>query len=154
MTIYAFLTVVKCSNSWIEFPFTAGTKSVCIVAQDMNQADADKYCKSGGMKLLQIDSAATQTSIIALLNTNFQGQQYYFRVDGLRDESGDNQWYYYNNGKAPAFVGLDWYVSYDTLLGRSSLAVTNSAYPMNKLIPSYKIDGVDPVAIYPCICEF
>lgn len=124
----------------------------------MTQPEADAYCKAlGGNGLLfQIDSDDTQDSIFSILDVSLgqQGYQYAFRVDGLRD-TADNQWYYYDFGKAPAFAGLKWYMTSDTLVGFDSLVITNMAWPAAKVVQSPAVDGVqnelDKVLV---LCQF
>lgn len=105
-------------------------KTACLITGTYTQADADSYCRSNNMVLFQIDSDNTQTQLFSFLETNLAGSNFVFRVDGLRDEVGDNNWYYYSYGKAPAFSGLQWILSSDTKQGLNSLIVTNMARQM------------------------
>lgn len=105
------------------------------------------------MKLFVIDTASTQSALFTYLEPKYPEFDVYFRVDGIRDET-DGNWYYYSYGKSSAFTGLDWLMTVDTLTGWNTLVVTNMAYPMDKIIPTYKVDGLDPTMLFPFICEY
>lgn len=134
---------------------TAGNylKTACFVFSLFNQADADAYCKAEGMKLFQIDSLAVQTSLFAFLEPQLEGYDVMFRVDGIRDPS-DDSWYYYNNGKAPAFNGLDWLQGPDVLAGFDTMMITNMQYPQSKLIQTFKVDGIPASLAINVLCEY
>lgn len=119
------------------------------------QAEADAYCKADRMVLFQIDSATTQSAIFQVLNDLLTsgGWDYAFRVDGLRDLT-DKNWYYYSYGKAPAFAGLKWYQTSDTIDTHDSLVITNMAYPSTKIIQSEAVDGVPMGDKLNVLCEW
>lgn len=130
---------------------------MCLVFDQKDQAGAAAGCKAGYMYLFQIDSDIVQTTLFAFLDQALSagGYNFMFRVDGVRDAT-DKNWYYYSKGtKTPAFAGLKWYISSDTLDGFDSLVVTNLAYPVQKAIAKTAADGVqsnDPSPLY--ICEY
>jgi hypothetical protein len=136
-------------------------KNVCMMTTSMTQPEADAACKAGStagkqMLLFQIDSDDTQNSIFAVLDTNLgkNGYNYAFRVDGLRD-TADGNWYYYDFGQAPAFAGLKWYFTSDTLTGYDSLVITNMAWPANKLVQSPAVDGIqNELDLVPVLCQY
>lgn len=130
---------------------------MCMVFDQKDQAGADAACKAGYMYLFQIDSDAVQTELFSLLDQILSagGLNFMFRVDGVRDTT-DKKWYYYSKGtKTPAFAGIKWYVSSDTLDGFDSMVVTNLAYPVQKAIANTAVDAVqnnDPTPLY--LCEY
>lgn len=130
-------------------------KTACvIISPELNQSDANNYCISQGMKLFVIDTAATQKILQNALLQVLSGP-WVLRIEGLRDEKGDNKWYYSSPvGKTPAFAGLDWITSADTLTGLNTLVITNMAYPMMKYLPYLKIDGLSPTDLFNTICEY
>jgi hypothetical protein len=100
-----------------------------------NHADASAGCTAGYMYLFQIDSAEVHTFILMIIEQIFSANGFpaMFRVDGVRDTS-DNKWYYYSKGsKTPAYAGLKWLVSSDTLTGSDTMIATNMAYPVIKV---------------------
>lgn len=105
------------------------------------------------MKLFVIDSANTQTALFKYLFPTYSSVDTIFRVDGTRDET-DGNWYYYSYGKTSAFAGLDWLLTPDTYTGWTTMVVTNLAYPMEKVIPTFKVDGLDVNLLLPFICEY
>lgn len=129
-------------------------KTACFIQLVGNQVDANNYCIGNGMKLFVVNSAAIQTAVFAALLAGFGPNPVVLRADGLRDEAGDNKWYFYANGKTPAFTGLSWLTSNDTLPGLNSLVITNMAYPMQKYNPTFKIDGLDSVTAFNVLCEY
>lgn len=131
-------------------------KNACFVFIEMTQSQAEAYCKAGGMTLFQIDSAETQAALFKYLQEQLPTTPAVFRVDGLRDEP-DGEWFYYANGKEPAFDGLDWLdpvTKEDTLDGQNSLVVENMAYPMQKYSMTFKVDGLEPSIPFLVICQF
>ena len=135
---------------------TGGTyiKTACVVTIDYGYADAFAYCVANSMKLFIIDSTAVQDALIAMLQISYAYSNGAYRVDGLRDETGDNNWYTYGNGKTPAFSGMKWYDTSDTYTGYSSLMVTSMAYPMSKVISTYLVDGITLTTPFSFICEY
>jgi len=155
---------MKCTdkNTQAAIPIQDSTgkllKNVCLVFDPpQDQPGADAGCKAGYMYLLQIDSADLQTMLFAILDQALgaSGVPFAFRVDGLRD-STDKKWYYYSKGaKVPAFAGLKWYMTSDTLDGSDSLILTNLAYPVQKGLMTSAIDGIplsENSVMY--ICEY
>lgn len=106
------------------------------------------------MKLFVIESAEWQAGLFSILNEVAQDTAVVLRVDGLKDESGDNNWYYYSNGKQPAFDGLDWLTTSETMAGYDSLTVTNMAFPMEEVLPQFKVDGLPSDYLFYVVCEF
>lgn len=155
------ISAEKCpsTDTQVPFPLTdaSGTtiKNLCIVLLGMTQSDANTYCTAGYMVLFQINNAATQTALFTFLDQIFSasGYSFAFRVDGLRDTT-DKNWYYFSYGKAPAFSGLSWYMGSDTLDGLNSLVATNMAYPVQKALPSTLADGVSSSETLPVLCEY
>lgn len=140
----------------MQYPLTVGgaySKTACFVFDTYNQADADAYCKADGMVLLDIDSLEIQSELFAFLEPQMTGYQVAFRVDGIR-ESDVGNWYYYSYGKTLAFSGLDWLTTSDTLTGDDTMVITNMAYPMAKVIQTFKVDGLDKSLLFPIICEY
>lgn len=128
-------------------------KTACFVFGEFSQADADAYCKAGGMKLFQIDSLELQSVLFAYMEPQLEGYDFMIRVDGLRDTT-DNKWYYYSNGKAPAFGGLEWINGPDVLTGFDSMMITNMQYPQSKIIQTFKVDGISAELQIPIACEY
>lgn len=128
-------------------------KTACIITVASNQKEANDYCVAGKMKLFQIDSAAIQDALFDLLRPTYKGTPTIFRVDGIRDPT-DDKWYYYSNGKAPAFAGLSWLQTSDTYQPYYTLMVANMAYPAIKVLDTFKCDGIDADSKWNFICEF
>lgn len=129
-------------------------KTACLIVTVYNQVDANNYCIAQGMKLFVIDTGAIQTGLTNQLTNIIGSNDYVFRIDGLRNEAGDNLWYYYAYGKTLAYAGLNWLTSSDTLTGMNSLVITNMAYPMAKYNATFKIDGLDAKTAFNVICEY
>lgn len=79
----------------VKFAITiSGTymKTACVVLSGgYNQADANNFCISQDMKLFVMDSNATQKFMQQKFQNSYNGDAV-FRIDGLRDEAGDNKW--------------------------------------------------------------
>lgn len=101
------------------------------------------------MKFFVIDSAPVQTSLFKDLNARFPVNPKVYRVDGVKT---NEVWLY--DGNVPAFAGLDWLIDADTLDPYNYMMVSNMAWPMMKIIPNFKVDGVDNVTPFDFICEF
>lgn len=122
--------------------------------QTYTQPDASTYCTSRGMKLLVINSTVVQSKLFDTLTKAVRGIPVAFRIDGLRNEKGDGKWYFYSYGKTPAFPGLAWLISNNTLPGYDSLVVSNTASQMKKVRPTFKVDGWKPNYLLNVLCEF
>lgn len=106
------------------------------------------------MNFFVINSNETQQALFAGITNMLGTGDYVIRVDGVRDETGGGNWYYYTYGKTLAYAGLDWLIGSDTYDGQSSMIVTNMAYPMSKFIKTPKIDGIEPDQLFPFACEY
>lgn len=96
----------------------------CAGMVDKIQDDWYTNCKSYGMKLFVIDTVMTQTLFLNAIANNY-GIAWQFFIDGKRDLT-DQNWYYFSSGaKTPAFTGLIWRTSkntsptYDCLIGNA-----------------------------------
>jgi len=127
-------------------------KTACVVLDRYTQTKAVQYCKKFGLNLFQIDSEKTQKALAKYFTRELSFLPLLLRIDGLRDEV-DGKWYFYNNGKQPAFEGLNWMFTNDTLTGDNSLVVTNFAYPFLKYKPSVRIDGMSASEKLYVLCE-
>lgn len=128
-------------------------KTACFEFNTVIQSDANAYCTSNRMRLFVIDSAATQNSLFAFLKPQMSGFAVAFRVDGIRDTT-DSNWYYFSYGKAPAFAGLSWLQTSATPTGMDNLVVTNTIYPQLTVTQDFYCDGIDVPSLLPFICEF
>lgn len=129
-------------------------KTACVVTQTYTQSDALTYCTTRGMKLFVVNSTYIQTKLFSMLGKLAQRVPVAFRVDGLRNEAGDNKWYFRSYGKILAFSGLSWLMSNDTLPGYNTLVVSNTASSMKKVRPTFKVDGWKPNYLLNVLCEF
>lgn len=129
-------------------------KSACLISDNLSEAQAAQYCLDKGMHFFVIDSNKTQQALETAVTKLMGSADYVIRVDGVRDETGDGNWYYYTYGKTSAYTGLDWLIGPDTYDGQSTMILTNMAYPMSKFIKTPKIDGIEPDLVFPFACEY
>ena len=106
-----------------------------------------------GLYLFQVDSSETQNALFNTLRQN-ENAPSTLRIDGLRNEAGDNNWYYYDFGKTPAFSGLAWLSSSNTAPEYCSLVTTNNYRNRGKKPPSYKIDGLQNSTEVAVLCQY
>ena len=101
------------------------------------------------MVLFQIESEVAQDFILTYMRHIHNEPILYIRIDGLRDEGVDNQWYYYAYGKTPAYPDLRWASSANTPAGNNSLII----YSESPLNPTF-IDGARSSDLLNAMCQY
>ena len=133
-----------------KFPLSASSaylKTACMVMKELNYIDDNNYCISKGMALFKIENAMVQTAFYAVMNQMF-GVGACLRIDGARDETGDNLWYSYSYGKTPIFTGLNWHPGTDFCTKCTSLVIYKHTQT------SFTVEGTNPATAMWAICEF
>jgi hypothetical protein len=127
-------------------------KTACIVNIAVSQAEAKSYCESNSMKFFIIDSEETQTEIFKYFETlDTNNVDKVFRIDGERSAS-DGNWY--TSDFALVIDQLKWLVSSDTFDTYDFLMISNMAWPLSKIRPTFTVDGIDGETVFPFICEY
>lgn len=130
-------------------PNGAYLKTLCIIYEKGNYAQAIDSCEQHGMKLLMIENTNTQSQLNSTLVSAWpKGRGIIFWIDGVKDLT-DNEWYYYSSGKkTPASTNLIW------LRGAATDPGCLSTWGFDAV--SFKVAGQncsDP-SIFGVICEY
>lgn len=156
---YLAFAQAQCSTPKVDIkvPLTddKGTKlkNTCFVAKGMNYTQANAYCKSQKMRLLNVDSEPVRTALINLILDNFEGEQLAFRIDGSR--ALGSKAFKVADGTKDIYSKLNWVATNDPPKGDDSVVVTSLSYPFMKIMPvNIYFDGVPPSFTAATFCEY